>query len=81
MSEFTVKRTILRKLLVSSVCSRARGPPNERGRFPGGKGIAGFNQPGALAIHWRLMEFANAHLFRKQVAPLGNTSPPLEVDR
>jgi hypothetical protein len=81
MPEFTVKRTILRKLLVSSVCSRARGPPNERGRFPGGKGIAGFNQPGALVIHWRLMEFANARLFRKQVAPLGNTSPPLDVDR
>jgi hypothetical protein len=81
MSQFTVKRTILRKLLVSSVRPRACGPPNERGLFPGGKGIAGFNQPDALAIHWRLTEFANARLPRKQVAPPGNTSPPLEVDR
>jgi hypothetical protein len=67
--------------LASGVCSHGRDPPNERGLFPGGKGIAGFNQPVALAIHWRLTEFANAHLVRKQVAPLGNISPPLEVDR
>lgn len=51
------------------------------GYFPAGKGIAGFNQPVALAIHWRLTEFANVRLVRKQVAAPGNISPPLEVDR